>query len=215
MGGLHPHRDVKIARRRAHGAGVALARHPQPRADARSRRECAPPPFPHATTRPSPWHVGQAFFSCPVPPQRGQVRLNFIAPAICVTCPAAVALRTDDRLAARRTGAVAGVADFLTCDIQRDCVPRMACQKSMLSPYSRSEPFSGLRALFRARLAAEKLARKYRGIRRRPAAAGRAPACARHAAGHEIREIESAEVHIPAVDLRPAPGPRPAKPFSE
>ncbi len=48
-------------------------------------------------TRPSPWQVGQAFRSRPVPPQRGQVRLNRIAPAICVTLPDAVALRAGRR----------------------------------------------------------------------------------------------------------------------
>ncbi len=37
--------------------------------------------------RPSPWQVGQAFFSRPLPLQRGQVRLNFMLPAICVTLP--------------------------------------------------------------------------------------------------------------------------------
>src|SRR5438132_10087719 len=37
--------------------------------------------------RPSPWQVGQTFFSLPFPSQRGQVRLNFMAPAICVTLP--------------------------------------------------------------------------------------------------------------------------------
>ena len=38
-------------------------------------------------TRPSPPHVGQALRSLPVPPQRGQVRLNRMAPAIWVTLP--------------------------------------------------------------------------------------------------------------------------------
>src|SRR5690242_19686707 len=38
-------------------------------------------------TRPSPWHVGQAFFSRPFPLQRGHVRLNFMAPAIWLTEP--------------------------------------------------------------------------------------------------------------------------------
>ena len=38
-------------------------------------------------TRPSPPQVGQALRSLPVPPQRGQVRLNFMAPAIWVTLP--------------------------------------------------------------------------------------------------------------------------------
>src|SRR5258705_136329 len=38
-------------------------------------------------TAPSPPHVGQALRSLPVPLHRGHVRLNFIAPAICVTLP--------------------------------------------------------------------------------------------------------------------------------
>jgi hypothetical protein len=38
-------------------------------------------------TRPSPWQDGQALRSRPEPPQRGQVRLKRIAPAICDTCP--------------------------------------------------------------------------------------------------------------------------------
>ena len=38
-------------------------------------------------TRPSPPQVGQALRSLPEPPQRGQVRLNFMAPAIWLTCP--------------------------------------------------------------------------------------------------------------------------------
>ena len=37
--------------------------------------------------KPSPWQFWQVFRSRPVPPQRGQVRLNFMAPAICVTWP--------------------------------------------------------------------------------------------------------------------------------
>jgi hypothetical protein len=39
------------------------------------------------STRPSPWQVGQALCSVPVPEQRGQVRLNFIEPAIWDTLP--------------------------------------------------------------------------------------------------------------------------------
>src|SRR5690348_6345161 len=37
--------------------------------------------------RPSPRQVGQVFFKRPVPSHRGHGRLNFIAPAICVTVP--------------------------------------------------------------------------------------------------------------------------------
>jgi hypothetical protein len=37
--------------------------------------------------RPSPWQVGQAFLRRPLPLQRGQVRLNFMLPAICDTLP--------------------------------------------------------------------------------------------------------------------------------
>src|SRR5882672_12818801 len=37
--------------------------------------------------RPSPPQVGHTLRSLPLPSQRGQVRLNFIAPAICVTFP--------------------------------------------------------------------------------------------------------------------------------
>ena len=68
-------------------AGVALARHPQPRARLRRPAGYALPLCPGARLRPSPRQVGQTFFSRPVPSQRWQRRLNFIAPAICVTVP--------------------------------------------------------------------------------------------------------------------------------
>jgi hypothetical protein len=38
-------------------------------------------------TRPSPPQPGQALRSFPEPPHRGQLRLNFMAPAIWLTCP--------------------------------------------------------------------------------------------------------------------------------
>src|SRR5262252_8618932 len=39
------------------------------------------------STRPSPWQVGQTLCNFPVPEQRGQVRLNFMEPAIWLTLP--------------------------------------------------------------------------------------------------------------------------------
>src|SRR5580658_6060527 len=59
----------------------------------RSREpDCAPGGIRTSTAsdldkRPSPWQVGQTLRKRPFPSQRGQVRLNFIAPAICVTFP--------------------------------------------------------------------------------------------------------------------------------
>ena len=67
----------------------------------RSREPCCAPGGMRTSTvsgcrkRPSPWQVGQTLRSRPVPSQRGQVRLNFIAPAIWVTLPRAVAFRAN------------------------------------------------------------------------------------------------------------------------
>jgi hypothetical protein len=63
----------------------------------------------------------------------------------------AVALRAGGRSAPPPAAAVAGLADFLAGDVERTCVPRMACQKSMFRPYSRSAPFSGPPRLFAPR----------------------------------------------------------------
>src|SRR5271156_3878380 len=96
--------------------------------------------------RPSPWQVGQTFRKRPLPSQRGQVRLNFIAPAICVTLPVpSHSGQTVDELpVAPVPPQVWQVSCRLT--LRRTCVPRMDSQKPILRPYSRSEPFSGAAA---------------------------------------------------------------------
>src|ERR1700722_6018821 len=92
--------------------------------------------------RPSPLQVGQTFFSRPRPSQRGQVRLNFIAPAIWVTLP--VPSHSGQTVVVPPTEPdplhVSQISWRTT--FKRTWVPRMDSQKSMLSPYSRSDPFS-------------------------------------------------------------------------
>ena len=85
-------------------AGIAFARHAQSRSVARARRNAD---FHRFGLRDAAVAVagGQAFCSCPVPPQRGQVRLNFMAPAIWRHIAAAIALRTG-RLRRRRSSPV-------------------------------------------------------------------------------------------------------------
>src|SRR5216684_4580237 len=93
--------------------------------------------------RPSPWQVGHAFCNFPLPPQRGQVRLNFIAPAICETEPVPLHCGqvTEPLGASPEPLHVAQTSWRVMLSLA--CVPRMACQKSIFSAYSRSEPFSG------------------------------------------------------------------------
>ena len=83
---LHANGDVEIAGRSAHASRVAFAGDAQPGAGlgAGGIRTSTISDF---DKRPSPWQVGQTFRKRPLPSQRGQVRLNFIAPAICVTLP--------------------------------------------------------------------------------------------------------------------------------
>ena len=79
--------DVEVARRRAHGAGIAFAGNAQPRTVLRAGGNAHLHRLRMRAMRPSPWQVGQAFLSRPLPLQRGQVRLNFMLPAIWVTLP--------------------------------------------------------------------------------------------------------------------------------
>src|SRR5260370_32609173 len=79
----------------------------------------------------------------PVPPQRGHGRLKRMAPAICVTLP--LPLHSAQTVLAPGREPVPPHVAQLSCRamFRRTCVPRMACQKSMLSPYSRSVPGCG------------------------------------------------------------------------
>src|SRR5580704_10844055 len=92
---------------------------------------------------PSPWHVEHLLRSRPVPSQRGHVKLNFIAPAVCVTLP--LPLHSGQTAFAPGRAPVPLQVGHVSCReiFSRTCVPLIACQKSMLSPYSRSAPFSG------------------------------------------------------------------------
>ena len=78
--------DVEISGRRTHGAGVAFAGNAQPGAVLCAGRD---PDFHELFVRDSAIAVeaGQAFLMRPLPLQRGQVRLNFMLPAICDTLP--------------------------------------------------------------------------------------------------------------------------------
>src|SRR5690349_18840824 len=92
--------------------------------------------------RPSPWHLGQTFLSRPLPSQRGQVRLNFIAPAICVTFP--VPSHSGQTVVLPPAVPLPPHVSHVSWRLmfRRTCVPLIDSQKSMFSPYSRSEPFS-------------------------------------------------------------------------
>jgi hypothetical protein len=93
--------------------------------------------------------MGHVFFNRPLPPQRWQVRLNFIAPAICVTVPepshcgqTATLLPEDPDPWQTSQVSCRLIFNFT-------CVPRIDCQKSIFNPYSRSAPFSGAGASLR------------------------------------------------------------------
>ena len=107
-------------------------------------------------TRPSPPHVGQAFRSLPVPPQRGQVRLNFIAPAIWSTWP--VPLHCGQAGVLPPAEPVPWQVSQISWRVMlsRTCVPLMACQKSMFSTYSRSRALFAERACVPVRRLAPK-----------------------------------------------------------
>ena len=90
----HAHDDVQIA-----GGSAHACRHCRgPAGGCAGRRGC--PALMRTfsdslrSTRPSPWQTGQTVRFLPLPPQRGQVTLNFMLPLFCVICPFAVALRT-------------------------------------------------------------------------------------------------------------------------
>ena len=137
-------------------AGVSFARARAAAIRCARPAECALPPSPVVTCgrRRGRWGRRSA---AAVPPQRGHVRLNFIAPAIWVTLPVPLHCGQPSRRRAGRPGAVAGVARLLARDVQLHLRALIACQKSMFMPYSRSAPFSGCASL-RASPAAEELA---------------------------------------------------------
>ena len=124
---------------------VAFARHPQPRALLRSRRD---PHFHGFGGRDAAVaRASRALLrSRPVPSQRGQVRLKRIAPATWVTLP--LPLHSGQTvLAPARVPVPPQVAQASWREIfRRTCVPLIACQKSIFRPYSRSAPFSGAAA---------------------------------------------------------------------
>src|ERR1700733_10457441 len=93
--------------------------------------------------RPSPWHVEHLLRKRPVPSHLGHVRLNFIAPAVCVTLP--LPLHSGQPAFAPGREPVPLHVGHVSWRVMlsRTCVPLMACQKSMLNPYSRSAPVSG------------------------------------------------------------------------
>ena len=116
----------------------------------RSREPCCAPGGIRTSTvsvvemRPSPWQVGHAFCKRPVAvaARAGQTELHRAGHLGHVA--AAVALRADGVAAALAAPVPLQVAHTSwRVMFRRTCVPRIACQKSMFRPYSRSEPFSG------------------------------------------------------------------------
>ena len=105
---LHAQRDVQIARRRAHGSGVSLARDSQPRALLRARRNAHLHGFGGGDAAVAMSKSGSVLRSRPVPSQRGHVRLKRIAPATCVTLPLPLHSGTNRVGAAARARAAAG-----------------------------------------------------------------------------------------------------------
>src|SRR5260370_129839 len=102
-------------------------------------------------TRPSPWHVGHTFLRRPLPSQRGHVRLNFIAPAICVTVP--LPSHSGQTVVPLPALPLPPQVSQTSCRATLSLIwaPRIASQNPMLSPYSRSLPFSGARVCSCAR----------------------------------------------------------------
>ncbi len=136
----------------------------------------------------------------PLPSQRGHVRLNFIAPAICVTLPVPSHSGQTVELPPTLPLPLQVSQTSWRATLRRTCVPRMACQKSMSSPYSRSEPFSGSRARLFAALVAKELAED---VAERSGAAAwlRVPAVIIDVIG----KIEAAETHARLTGARACP----------
>ena len=128
---------------------------------------------------------------------------------------AAVAFRTNRVGAGRAPAAVAGGAHFLAADIQRTCVPRIACQKSMFRPYSRSVPFSRRGRVAALALPAEPLAEDIVEAGRFAPAAAALPRPPAPRPCENVGEIESAEAHVRARAGPPGPPGPPGIPFSE
>src|ERR1700687_2682892 len=66
-----------------------------------------------------------------------------MAPANCVTLPLPLHSGQTELTPARAPVPLHRVHASWRTTLRRTCVPRMACQKSMFSPYSRSVPFCG------------------------------------------------------------------------
>ena len=130
-------------------------------------------------TRPSPPQVGQALRSLPEPPHRGQVRLNFMAPAIWVTCAGAFALRAGDFAGAGGAGAVAGVADVVAGDVEARLRAFDGLPEIDIHHVLEVAALFGLGVRRLRRRVRRRTARRCRGSRRRPplrAGARRVPA---------------------------------------
>ena len=189
--------------------GIAFAR---PRADATPAArpaECGLPPSRSSTMRPSPWQVGQTFRSRPVPSQRGQVRLNFIAPAICVTLPLplhsgqTVELPPGACRCRCRSRRLPG-ARYSAAPACRGSPARNRCSARIRD----RRLFPGRAARLFASPAAEPLAENVLKAARAPPAA-RCRTAAAAPVRRYIGKIEAAETHVRAA---PAPAPAPPRP---
>ena len=164
-------------------ARVALAGHPQPGALLGARRECALPRSRSCEMRPSPWQVGAPFVKRPVPSQRGQVRLNLIAPAIWVTLPLPLHSGQTALAPRARAGAAASGASLLASDVQADLrapdrLPEIDVERRIRGPCPSPE-----RSSARPSLPSEQLAENVLKVRRfLPAPGQRRPRAARPAA---------------------------------
>ena len=136
-----------------------------------------------------------------------------MAPAICDTDAGAVALRAGDGAASLPRPMPWQVAQTSwRVMLSLACVPRMACQKSMLSAYSRSAPFSGASLGLLALPPRRKNCEKMSVNPPLPPVCRRSGGC-RAGAGLLVKvigKIEAAEIHV-----RPGGASAPAAPAPE
>ncbi len=162
--------------------------------------------------RPSPWQVGHLFVRRPgaVAARASQAEAHRAGHLRHVA--AAVAFRTD-RVARRLRAPVPSQVAQTSWRVMfsRTCVPLIACQKSMLRPYSRSAPFSGAVLAAARSLPSEPLAENVLEIRGFAGSAARCrAAAAARAAARETSEKSNPPKPMfgPRCPHRPAPAAR-------
>src|SRR5580658_2871621 len=186
--------DIEIAGRRAHGSRVALARHPQPRAVARARRNAHVYGFGMGDASLAlAGGAGIFQLTAAAALRTGQVEAHGAGHLGDGTGP--IAFRARYGLAAGRTVSMAGGASVVAGNIEPrlralDGLPEIDIQGIL-------EIVTLLRRFLRPFAAVEKLREDVpEAARAGPASGCRAPPTALRAAVHKVRKVETVEIHV-------------------